>query len=86
MYLIFLITFIMDIKNIFNIKNNNDFDKTCIEVFNFQYNNNIIYKTYVDLINVNPKEVNDVRKIPFLPIQRTSSNYRSRCFSKSKKR
>lgn len=58
----------MNIESIFNIKNNIDFEKACIDVFNFQYNNNIVYKTYVDLININPKDVINVKNIPFLPI------------------
>jgi hypothetical protein len=49
--------------------NDDNFEKVAIEVFNFQYNNNDIYKAYCNLLHVNTNEVNSIEKIPFLPIQ-----------------
>lgn len=40
-----------------------------IELFNFQYLNNPVYRQYTDIINVKPGEVTGIDKIPFLPIQ-----------------
>lgn len=40
-----------------------------LKLFRLQYENNEIYKTYVDTIGVVPREVNSIEKIPFLPIQ-----------------
>jgi hypothetical protein len=54
-------------ESIFLLTNESSFNQTAIEVFNYQYENNIVYKTYVDLLNrPYPKTVDD---IPFLPIE-----------------
>lgn len=62
----------MDFKESFkaNLKNINEgtFESTALEVFNFQYLNNPLYKTYVDLIRVKPGKVKSLYDIPFLPI------------------
>jgi phenylacetate-coenzyme A ligase PaaK-like adenylate-forming protein len=39
-----------------------------LEAFHFQYNNNTIYKKYVDSIGVLPENINSIETIPFLPI------------------
>ncbi len=38
-------------------------------MFQWQYNENITYKTYVDTIGINPRLVHRLENIPFLPIQ-----------------
>ncbi len=55
-------------KKILSVDDDN-FEKTAIEVFNFQYNNNETYKTYCNLLRINPTEISSIEKIPFLPIQ-----------------
>ena len=57
-----------EINNIFNFSKNYDFEKQCISVFNFQYNNNYTYKKFCDLICINPKKIKKIHQIPFLPI------------------
>lgn len=52
-----------------------DFDELALRVFLFQYRNVDIYKRYVDTLKVNPGEVNEVSKIPFLPV-RFFKNYK----------
>jgi hypothetical protein len=47
------------------IPNNN---KLALEIFYYQYTNNIIYKKYVDAIGCNVNEIDSITKIPFLPI------------------
>ena len=54
---------------IFDISNEELFEIQSLKVFNLQYQNNLIYKQYCDLINVNTKQVNKITEIPFLPIQ-----------------
>lgn len=44
------------------------FDELALQVFLYQYENNAVYRQFVDLLKVNPSSVNDVEKIPFLPI------------------
>ena len=44
------------------------FDELALQVFLYQYENNAVYRQFVDSLKVNPSSVNDVKKIPFLPI------------------
>jgi phenylacetate-coenzyme A ligase PaaK-like adenylate-forming protein len=39
-----------------------------LELFQFQYKNNNIYQKYCDLLKINPKKIDKIEKIPFLPI------------------
>jgi len=45
------------------------FEELALQVFNFQYEHNPIYKTYTDMLQITPTQVNRLEKIPFLPIQ-----------------
>ncbi|HEV8083494.1 MAG TPA: acyl transferase [Chitinophagaceae bacterium] len=40
-----------------------------LDLFRLQYENNELYKTYVNTLGIVPNEVNSVEKIPFLPVQ-----------------
>jgi len=44
------------------------FNTLALEVFQFQYKHNPVYKKYVDVRNVNPLTVTSIENIPFLPI------------------
>ena len=55
-------------EKIFNIENQSDFKKKCLDIYHFQYQNNSIYQNYCDLICKNPKKITEINKIPFLPI------------------
>ncbi len=46
-----------------------NFEEIALKVFQHQYAYNLFYQTYVDLLGVDPKKVNRVAEIPFLPIQ-----------------
>lgn len=54
---------------IFNIQSENDFQITALEVFNFQFENNPVYRSYCDLLYVHPSSVKSFTQIPFLPIE-----------------
>ena len=56
----------MDINRIFEIKTSSQFNKLTLEIFNFQYDNNTIYRSYLDKTKSN---VNAVEDIPYLPIE-----------------
>lgn len=45
-----------------------NFEKTAIELFQYQYKNNSIYKTWCNAIHTDIQNVNSVAQIPFLPI------------------
>ncbi len=55
-------------KQIFKISSSQQFDELALELFQFQYKNNKIYKKYCDLLNIDIKTINKTEKIPFLPI------------------
>lgn len=59
----------MEERKIFTISTETEFENLALEVFHFQYNNVDIYRTYVDLLKVNPNRVRKIEQIPFLPIQ-----------------
>ncbi|MDG2396738.1 MAG: acyl transferase [Flavobacteriaceae bacterium] len=45
------------------------FNKIAVSTFNYQYNNNLIYKSYCDLIKIDPNKIKTINEIPFLPIE-----------------
>ena len=61
-------------KEIFNINTHEDFARLALEVFRFQYDNVLVYRTFCNLLNTNVSEVKTVEHIPFLPIQFFKSN------------
>ena len=54
-------------KKIFEVTNHS-FNSLCIEVFNFQYQNNTIYQQYCNAIGILPKNIATIEQIPFFPI------------------
>lgn len=56
-------------NNIFNTLTDEAFSGLSLEIFQFQYQNNPVYKQWVDLLNVDPAQVKDLSQIPFLPIE-----------------
>lgn len=59
----------MDEGKIFNINTEAEFENLALEVFHFQYENVTVYRTYVDLLKIDPNRVSRIDQIPFLPIQ-----------------
>ena len=55
--------------DVFEINSELAFNKTALGVFDYQYHNNCVYRSYCDLLNIAPTDVDHHRKIPFLPIQ-----------------
>ena len=55
--------------NIFNIKSNAEFEALALDVFNYQFKNNSVYRSFCDLLYKHPADVKHVSDIPFLPIQ-----------------
>ncbi|KIA88099.1 LuxE/PaaK family acyltransferase [Kaistella jeonii] len=56
-------------NEIFNIKTEADFQQKCLETFQYQYNNIEVYRKFVDYLNIDPNDIQEVGKIPFLPIE-----------------
>ncbi|SMG11164.1 LuxE/PaaK family acyltransferase [Sphingobacterium psychroaquaticum] len=57
------------LDKIFSITNENDFNTVCIEIFHFQYQQNPIYRNYVDLLGKRTDSITHYTEIPFLPIE-----------------
>ena len=57
----------LNADKIFNVDDKN-FEQIAFEVFQFQYINNNIYKSYCDLLKKTPSNIRDISSIPFLPI------------------
>ena len=55
------------IDKIFNIQNNDEFERICLELFEFQMDYNPIYSAYSEII-LKGKNPNKLTDIPFLPI------------------
>jgi hypothetical protein len=45
-----------------------DFRQHALDIFHFQYGTNRIYNSYVNALGITPSTVNEIEKIPFLPI------------------
>ena len=57
-----------NLKDIFSISTPQEFNEKALQVFNYQYKNNSVYRTYCDLLRRKPQDINHIEEIPFLPI------------------
>ena len=57
-----------NLENFWEIGSQPAFEMLALKTFNFQYENNKVYRSFCDLINCNPAEVKAVKDIPYLPI------------------
>ena len=53
---------------IFNV-NESNFQDLALGIFQFQYQHNSVYQTYIDMLKFNPLTIKELHQIPFLPIQ-----------------
>ncbi len=56
-------------QTIFNINSEKAFEKTAIEVFNYQYNNNLVYQQFCNYLKIKPESITKIEEIPFLPVE-----------------
>lgn len=59
----------MDINSIFEIKTSTQFNNMALDVFNFQYDNNPIYREFCGYLGKSGSNVTAVDEIPYLPIE-----------------
>ncbi len=57
------------IDNIFSIKSFEQFEQIALEIFNYQAEDNSIYKEYLFHLGINASIVKKINDIPFLPIE-----------------
>ena len=46
-----------------------DFDSLALEIFRYQAEHNLVYKKYLQCLNIQVDTINKIEKIPFLPIE-----------------
>lgn len=56
-------------SSIFLIKNETEFLKQALNTFHYQYQENEVYRQFVDYLKVNPQEIQTLEEIPFLPVE-----------------
>ncbi|MCF6365910.1 MAG: acyltransferase [Bacteroidales bacterium] len=55
-------------KNIFSIKNEEQFNAAALEVFEYQLGADGVYRSYIKKLNINISQIKHYKDIPFLPI------------------
>jgi len=55
-------------NRIFSIDSDSDFNTLALEIFRYQYENNPVYNEYVSILGRPVEKINNIRDIPFLPI------------------
>jgi len=58
----------MDFKNRLFAASAANFNELAVELFNYQYQSNGVYRQYCDALKINTDAVDSLQKIPFLPI------------------
>lgn len=55
-------------SKIFKIESDAEFESLALKLFRFQAEENDVYRQYLDLLGVIPRQINSLQQIPFLPI------------------
>jgi phenylacetate-coenzyme A ligase PaaK-like adenylate-forming protein len=56
-------------QRIFNIKSYSDFREVSLQIFNYQFDNNVVYHDFIISLGKIPSEVRTLADIPFLPVE-----------------
>lgn len=59
----------IDTSAIFSINTQTEFESLALQIFNYQFKNNRVYRSFCDLLYIHPSDVKTINDIPFLPIQ-----------------
>ncbi len=59
----------MSLDSIFTISSVKDFEQKALETFQYQFENNSVYRSFCDLLYKHPAEISRIEEIPFLPIE-----------------
>ncbi len=59
----------MTTKDIFEIKSEGEFQNIALDIFSFQYENCLVYRTFCNHLDRSPLNVSCVSEIPYLPIE-----------------
>ena len=50
------------------VNNEKEFEALSLATFQFQYEENSVYRSFCDLLNISPVDINSLTQIPHLPI------------------
>ena len=56
-------------SDLFSISNQKQIEKIALKTFRYQYENNLVYQEFCDLLHTNLQKVKTLQQISFLPIQ-----------------
>jgi phenylacetate-coenzyme A ligase PaaK-like adenylate-forming protein len=56
-------------KRIFSIRSTSEFRECSLEIFNYQFNNNPVYRDFIISLGKDPSEIRTPDNIPFLPVE-----------------
>lgn len=56
-------------SRIFNVNDEPGFASLSIEIFNYQYGNNPVYRSFVDFLGKDPVKIKEPGDIPFMPVE-----------------
>ncbi|MCY7292926.1 MAG: acyl transferase [Ferruginibacter sp.] len=57
------------LQNIILNTTEENFVENALQVFNFQYEHNEVYRSYCDILKIDSKNISTIENIPYLPIQ-----------------
>lgn len=55
--------------SVFKITHSLSFNEISLQLFHFQYQNNSVYREYVDLLKIDSSKITEINQIPYLPIR-----------------
>jgi len=58
----------MNVKNIFSPYSETEFNQHALALFQYQYENNDIYRSFCERLQINKNNISTIYQIPFLPI------------------
>ena len=61
------------VNNIFSV-GSSTFQDLALQIFQFQYSNNEVYRQWVDALQISPVQVKEICQIPFLPVSFFKTN------------
>ncbi|WP_307450847.1 MULTISPECIES: LuxE/PaaK family acyltransferase [Chryseobacterium] len=62
-------------NQIFDIRTEQEFLNAALEIFRYQYDHVDVYRKFVDYLKINPDDVTELSKIPFLPIEMFKNHF-----------
>jgi hypothetical protein len=60
---------LIDSKRLFSVFDQQSFETLCLEIFNYQVQNNEVYGRFIANLGINIQSVKAVKNIPYLPIE-----------------